>query len=164
MRIQVWHGSSMSILLSLILFVSALFPPPPEATWVWPTEGNKEVLRDFQAPLTPWGPGHRGLDLAATGDVLLAPVSGRISFSGTVVDRGVVTIATDNGFLVSMEPVTTELSAGTWVNKGDQIGTLDEGHCSQLCVHIGLRVDGRYRSPRLELGVGLRSVLLPWEA
>lgn len=152
----------MSLALTLILFFSTVFPPPPEATWVWPTAGNHVVLRDFQAPLTPWGPGHRGLDLAAEGDVLLAPVSGRISFSGVVVDRGVVTITTANGFLVSMEPVTTELSAGTWVSKGDTIGTLDPGHCSQPCVHIGLRVDGRYRSPRLELGVGLRSVLLPW--
>lgn len=152
----------MSAVLTALVVLSALFPPPPTATWSWPTEGPHEIVREFQAPLTPWGAGHRGLDIAASSDVLFAPVSGHISFSGLVVDRGVVTITTDEGFLVSMEPVSTELATGTRVRAGESIGILQPGHCTRPCVHLGLRVDGRYRSPRLPLGVELRSVLLPW--
>ncbi len=152
----------MTFLLAFVMALSVLFPPAPEASWEWPTQGSREVLRDFQAPATPWGPGHRGLDLAASGDEVQAPVAGVISFVGMVADRGVITITTSTGTQVSMEPVTSELSWGARVSQGEVIATLDQGHCSQLCLHIGLRIDGRYRSPRAELGIGLRSVLLPW--
>jgi len=47
----------------------------------------------FDAPVARWGPGHRGVDLAgAVGQVALAPVSGIVTFAGTVVDRGILTI------------------------------------------------------------------------
>jgi len=152
----------MLSVLATIVALSLLFPPPPEPTWEWPTEGPREVLRDFRAPSTPWGPGHRGLDLLASSERLVAPVSGTISFSGMVAERGVITITTDTGALVSMEPVSSDLVAGSRVSKGEVIAMIEPGHCSERCVHIGLRVDGRYRSPRTELGIGLRSVLLPW--
>jgi hypothetical protein len=80
-----------------------------------------------------------------------------------VADRGVITITTDRGWLVSMEPVQGVVSAGQRVNKGDLIAVVVPGHCVSLCVHIGLRVEGRYRSPRLELGILQRAVLLPWD-
>jgi len=62
------------------LILTALIPPHPEAIWEWPTSGEHRVLRDYQAPLTPWGSGHRGLDLAATGDTIVAPVAGVVTF------------------------------------------------------------------------------------
>lgn len=141
---------------------TSLMPDPPAAVWVWPTAGEHLVLHDFEAPLTPWGPGHRGLDLAASQEDIVAPVSGTISFSGWIVERGVLTIRTDEGWLVSMEPVTTEMSAGSTVHAGEPIGTLEHGHCEELCLHIGLRRDDRYQSPARELGLLKRAVLLPW--
>ena len=47
--------------------------------------------------------------------------------------------------------------------KGESIAELQSGHCPQLGVHIGLRVEDAYQSPRRELGVLQRAVLLPWE-
>ena len=144
------------------LVLNALLPPVEEAVWVWPTTGAQQVVRDFEAPLTPWGPGHRGLDLAASSDVVVAPVSGTLSFAGFVVDRAVLTITTAEGWKVSLEPVSTDLDIGSQISRGDLLGTLEEGHCRERCVHIGLRVGDRYRSPARELGVERRAVLLPW--
>lgn len=155
-----------SLLLALGLAL-ALIPGPPEATWTWPTQGPHVVLRDFRAPPTPWGAGHRGLDLAATGTQVLAPVAGVVSFSGVVVDRGVLTITTPSGHRVSLEPVTASVEMGATVSQGQEIAVLAPGHCQTLCLHIGLRTGSgdqqRYRSPRRELGIELRAVLLPWD-
>lgn len=157
----------MHQLIPVLLMLLSLIPPPPEPSWDWPTEGAKIVLREFQAPLTPWGPGHRGLDLAATGTTVVAPVSGVISFSGAVVDRGVLTITTATGDRVSLEPVTSPIEAGSMVTRGQDIAVLNDGHCARLCLHLGLRtgegINERYRSPRLELGILRRAVLLPWD-
>ena len=146
-------------LLALVLLL--LLPPMPAAVWTWPTEGEHRILRDFRAPSTPWGPGHRGLDLAAGGEDIIAPTGGVISFSGDVAGRGVLTLRTPEGLLISMEPVEALVSSGDRVSQGELIATLHPGHCAQLCVHLGLRVEGQYRSARRELGVLQRSVLLP---
>jgi hypothetical protein len=87
-----------------------------------------------------------------------------ISFSGDVASRGVLTITGPGGEQVSLEPVATELRSGDSVAKGEPIAELQSGHCATLCVHIGLRVEASYRSPRKELGVLQRAVLLPWPA
>ena len=145
------------------LILTTLIPPHPEAIWEWPTSGEHRVLRDFQAPLTPWGSGHRGLDLAATGDTIVAPVAGVITFSGWVVNRGVITITSAEGHRVSMEPVTALVPSGERVRAGEVIAELEPGHCPTLCVHLGLRVGEDYRSARRELGILKRAVLLPWE-
>ena len=155
------HPGLVSVVFWWLVF-SSLLPAPADAVWVWPTTGPQQVVRDFEAPLTPWGPGHRGLDLAASSDLVVAPVSGTVSFEGFVVDRGVLTITTLDGWKVSMEPVNTELDIGAHVTRGDVLGNLHEGHCDKRCLHIGLRVDDRYRSPARELGVEQRAVLLPW--
>ncbi len=146
----------------MVLVLASLIPPPPAAQWHWPTTGSHQVLRNFRAPLTPWGSGHRGLDLAATSDQVIAPTSGRVSFSGWVANRPVVTITTDRGHRVSMEPVSTDIEPGERVRAGDSLGVLHEGHCASLCVHIGLRIGDHYRSPKRELGILERAVLLPW--
>jgi murein DD-endopeptidase MepM/ murein hydrolase activator NlpD len=152
----------MLFITTVLSVVLALFPPVPPATWAWPTEGRQSIVRDFVAPATPWGPGHRGLDLAAAGNRIFAPVAGVISFSGRVANRGVITITTAQGWLVSMEPVEAIVANGARVSSGELIAWLAPGHCVNMCVHLGLRVDGRYRSPRLHLGMLQRSVLLPW--
>ena len=144
--------------LALLVF----FPPPPEPVWVWPTTGPARVIRDFQAPQTPWGPGHRGVDLSADSPGVRAPASGWISFQGHVAGRGVVTITTSQGWQISMEPVESELPHGEWVGAGQDLGQLQPGHCPELCLHLGLRIGDEYRSPSQELGLLRRAVLLPW--
>lgn len=155
------HPVAVSIILWWFVFGS-LLPAPADAHWLWPTTGPHHVVRDFEAPLTPWGPGHRGLDLAASSDEVVAPVSGTLSFEGFVVDRPVLTITTLEGWKVSLEPVSTELEIGALITQGDILGILEDGHCDERCLHIGLRADDRYRSPARQLGVEQRAVLLPW--
>nr|WP_271482943.1 hypothetical protein [Pontimonas sp.] len=65
---------------AFLVVLLVLLPPIPDAIWEWPTEGDQKVLRDFRAPSTPWGPGHRGLDLAASGANIVAPATGVVSF------------------------------------------------------------------------------------
>ena len=142
------------------LAILGLFTPPAPV-WDWPVEGDHAVVQDFQAPLTPWGAGHRGLDLRARpGTIVLAPVSGKVHFSGSVVNRGVITIETAQGWLVCMEAVEVELDRSRVV-RGEEIGRLQRGHCPGGCLHIGLRIDGQYRSPARELGILRRATLKP---
>ena len=137
------------------------FLAAPEPVWVWPVSHGKQVVREFDAPNSPWGAGHRGIDLAArAGDDVIAPVSGVVYFSGSVVDRGVLTIKTGSGQLVTLEPVDAHVASGR-VRAGQLVGTVSTGHCDGGCLHIGLRVDGEYRSPARELGISTRAVLRP---
>ncbi len=122
---------------ALLLVLLVLLPPIPDAIWEWPTEGDQKVLRDFRAPSTPWGPGHRGLDLAASGPNIVAPATGVVSFSGLVATRGVLTLRTPEGILISMEPVESLVTLGDLVKAGDLIATVQPGHCPQLCCTSG---------------------------
>ena len=129
--------------------------------WIWPVDATPAVVRDFDAPASEWGPGHRGLDLAAkTGTTVRAPVSGSVSFSGRVVDRVVITITTADGEKVTMEPVKLDEEPPKTVRAGERIGRVARGHCFEGCLHIGLRVDDQYRSPARELGIERRAVLV----
>jgi murein DD-endopeptidase MepM/ murein hydrolase activator NlpD len=151
-----------AFLLVALWALVGLFSPPP-ATWVWPVGGSHQVVRDFVAPESPWGPGHRGVDIGASrSNALIAPVSGRVRFVGEVVSRGVVTIETADGFLVSMEPVTIEIPSGSMVRAGQTMGSVDSGHCPTRCLHLGVRRDGNYLSPMGFFGYERRAMLLPW--
>jgi len=151
------------IRLLAVLLAMSLIPPPPAAVWTWPTTGQKVIVRDFHAPRTPWGAGHRGLDLAADSFTIVAPTSGTVTFSGWVVNRGIITITTPEGLKISMEPVTALVESGQRVRRGQQIALLEPGHCVSLCLHLGVRVGQEYRSARQELGLLQRAILLPWD-
>ncbi|MCX7522130.1 peptidoglycan DD-metalloendopeptidase family protein [Microbacterium sp. STN6] len=145
-----------------------LTPPSPashgaSARWAWPLAPPWRVLRGFEAPETRYSAGHRGIDLmAAPGDAVLAPEAGTIYFTGQVAGRPVVTLELDDAVLVSFEPVTSALAKDSTVTRGDRIGTLATGgHCNLHCMHVGVRVNGRYVSPLLYLGGVPRAVLLP---
>lgn len=156
------HPVWMRVIVMGLIVALSLFEPPP-ALWDWPVTGPHRILRDFDAPRSPWGPGHRGIDIElASGKALLAPVSGRLRFQGEVVDRGVVTIETSDGYLVSMEPVSVVLPKGSRVRQGQIIGEVASGHCRVRCLHLGLRIDGEYRSPAAFLGYERRALLVPW--
>ena len=130
-------------------------------SWAWPVASPHPVVRSYLAPLTRYSAGHRGIDLGAPDTAVRAPADGTVHFAGTVVDRGVLSVAHAGGLLSSYEPVTTTLKAGDLVRRGDVICTLQPGHCSTPCLHFGVRRDGEYVSPLLLLGEVPRSVLLP---
>lgn len=131
--------------------------------WHWPVPPPISVVSPFRAPATPYGAGHRGIDLATRpGAPVVAPASGTVSFAGQVAGRGVVAIDHGDGVVSAIEPVDALVAEGAAVSAGDGVGVVGSGgHCESACVHLGVRVDGEYVSPFLFLGGLPRAVLLP---
>lgn len=122
------------------------------------------ISNDFNPPAQNWNSGHRGIDFAADpGEPVLATTSGTVSFSGQVSGKGVITIVDANGLKFTNEPVDSDLTAGTHVTQGAIIGIVapsPNSHCSDKCVHIGVRQSERYLDPWPHLGGWTRIVLL----
>jgi murein DD-endopeptidase MepM/ murein hydrolase activator NlpD len=136
-------------------------------TWSWPLSPPWRIERAYVAPPTPYGVGHRGIDIAAGLDTpVLAPAPGTVLFAGRVVDRGVISIDHGNGVTSSYEPVTATVIAGTRVGVGDVIGHVSGLHPAPSgacpCLHMGTRLNGEYLSPLAFLSAIDRAVLLPW--
>ena len=112
----------------------------------WPLSPEPEVLGVFRAPGAIWGPGHRGVDLAAVeGAEVLAAADGVVAFAGRVVDRSVVSIDHPDGLRTTYEPVSPTVRAGQSVRAGEVIGHVAAGdagpHCAPAwCLHWGARV------------------------
>lgn len=110
------------------------------------------LVREFEAPTVRWGPGHRGVDLRSeTGSPVLAPQAGTVSFVGVVVDRPLVVISHPDGLRSTLEPVTSDLSTGATVARGEVVGVLATGvttHCAPAaCLHWGVRRGEAYIDP-----------------
>jgi murein DD-endopeptidase MepM/ murein hydrolase activator NlpD len=137
----------------------------------WPLSGEPDVVRLFHRPSSTYGPGHRGVDLAATpGQDVLASAEGVVIFAGRVAGRGVVSIRHNDGLRTTYEPVRWSVSPGQRVRRGQVIGTVAPGHdgCPvEACLHWGVRRDGTANTDYLD---PLRLVLpaaplrlKPWE-
>lgn len=133
--------------------------PLAERGWTWPTSPVR-ILGGYVAPAHPYGPGHRGIDLAGT--EVRAPADGVVAFVGTVAGRGVLSIDHGGGLVSSYEPVVSDLAAGAHVARGQPLATVAEGgHTAPASVHLGVRLDGEYINPLQLLGGVPRAVLLP---
>lgn len=154
-------GAMLAVLLALS--AAAADPPrPPGGRWSWPVGPPHAIARPYLAPATPYGAGHRGIDIRApAGSVVRAPADGVVHFAGFVVDRPVLSIAHAGGVLSSFEPVEATVAAGDHVRRGQVVGVLLAGHCAAPCLHLGARIAGEYVNPLLFLGEVPRAVLLP---
>ncbi|AKH87040.1 hypothetical protein AA958_25995 [Streptomyces sp. CNQ-509] len=141
-------------------------PRPPGVDAVWPVDGGPRgrpvVERGFEAPRSPYGPGHRGVDLrASAGKPVRAAAAGRVSFAGRVAGRGVLAVdhpGTGRPPLrTTYEPVVPAVRKGERVGKGQVIGHLQGGgyHCATACLHWGLRRGPVYLDPLSLLPPGL---------
>ncbi|MEU5283262.1 M23 family metallopeptidase [Streptomyces sp. NPDC020755] len=120
----------------------------------WPLAGRPAVLRGWEPPAGPYGPGHRGVDLAAgPGARVLAVADGRVSFAGRVAGRGVVAVEVAGSgsppLRTTYEPVRALVEEGASARAGQPVGVLEEGpfHCDGGCLHWGLRRGGAYLDP-----------------
>ena len=161
-------ASSLAALSVVIVVTDAIAAPPGTvALWDWPADGERSIVRPFLAPATDYGAGHRGIDISAGDEAdgaiidLLAPADGTVHFAGFVVNRPVLSIDHGGGVLSSYEPVKTELAKGDRVRRGEVIGEIQDGHCVDPCLHVGVRINRAYVSPLLFFGGLKRAVLLP---
>lgn len=138
-------------------------PVAPVGAWAWPLGGPGDLLAVFDRPEAPWAAGHRGVDLkTARGATVRSPAAGVVAFVGVVVDRPVVTVDHGNGLVSSFEPALADVVVGEPVSPGQVVAGVDTGgHCSDVCLHWGVRLNGEYIDP-LSLVMDRRpSVLLP---
>jgi murein DD-endopeptidase MepM/ murein hydrolase activator NlpD len=108
------------------------------------------VVRPFAPPTTPYGPGHRGVDLAApVGTTVLAAGAGIVSFAGVLAGRGVVAV-TRGDVRTTYEPLAVLVHTGEPVAAGTPLGLLMAGHAAcrpSSCLHWGLIRGQVYLSP-----------------
>jgi murein DD-endopeptidase MepM/ murein hydrolase activator NlpD len=123
----------------------------PAHGWRWPLAGRPAVVRRFDPPASPYGPGHRGVDLAAVpGARVLAAGRGVVVWAGVLAGRGVVSVRHQAGLRTTYEPLTPTVRAGQVVPAGDSLGLLAAGHLGCLraaCLHWGLLRGTTYLDP-----------------
>ena len=153
--------------LTALLLAAALALPtaPTDPVGVWPLQPQPEVVRGFDPPESPYGTGHRGVDLlGSVGQPVLAALPGTVTYSGALAGRGVVVV--DHGATrTTYEPVAATVSVGTPVAAGTQIGTLQlaGSHCfPRACLHWGWIEGETYLDPLLLVGAGPVRLLPLW--
>ncbi len=142
-------------------------PPagPAVSAYVAPV-AEVSVVRPFEAPATPFGPGHRGVDLATrSGQAVHAAGTGVVSFAGSVAGRGVVVVQHADSVSTEYEPVAPTVARGQRVHIGAVIGHVQGRHGSCApggCLHWGARRGTAYFDPLLLLRPLGPVRLLPW--
>ncbi|WP_435215260.1 M23 family metallopeptidase [Streptomyces sp. bgisy034] len=136
-------------------------PAVPTVGRAWPVGVRPPILRGWEPPATTYGRGHRGVDLAApAGTPVRAVTAGRVFFAGRVAGKGVVSVELpgtgDPPLRTTYEPVRAVVKKGAEVEAGEVVGTVEAtgSHCTETCVHWGLRRAGTYLDPL--------SLLPPW--
>ena len=110
-----------------VALAAALFAPAPALGWSWPVSGS--VLTGFAFDRAhPYAAGqHRGIDIgAAEGVAVSAPVSGTVSFAGSVPSSGrTISIETSDGYSVTLVHLGSySVRRGQQVAEHDVVGTV----------------------------------------
>jgi murein DD-endopeptidase MepM/ murein hydrolase activator NlpD len=151
-------GKSVTAAVPAEPFPAAAPPVGPRSELGWPLPGNAVVTRPFEAPDQPYGPGHRGVDLAGyPGEPVLAAGAGVVAFAGLVAGVAVVSIDHPSGLRTTYEPVQPTVEVGLAVAAGQQVGVLAAGHpgCpAAACLHWGVRRGAEYLDPLWLLAAG----------
>lgn len=151
---------TLAVLLALLL--ASAVPAPAAAAdpdGVWPLRPRPAVATGFDPPASPWGAGHRGVDLVGSpGQVVRAALPGTVSYAAGLAGRGVVVVS-HGTTRTTYEPVQAEVSVGDPVGAGDRLGTLQAApsHCvPRSCLHWGWidSSSGDYLDPLRLVGVG----------
>ncbi len=123
-------------------------------TWTWPARGP--IARGFDPPASPYGAGHRGIDIAvAAGTPVLAPAAGVVSFAGRVAGQLFVSIDHGSGLVSTSSYLSEALVAeDDTVVPGQPVARSGPGHPGSAFehVHFGVRLGGVYVDPLDYLG------------
>lgn len=162
------------LLATVALLVAALTVPPAHAIdgtdgtdplGVWPLQPRPEVVATFDPPDSPYGSGHRGVDLLGRpGQTVHAALPGIITYAAPLAGRGVVVV--DHGTTrTTYEPVTADVDVGDRVPGGGVIGRLQlpGSHCfPRACLHWGWIRGATYLDPLRLVGAGPVRLLPLW--
>jgi len=137
-----------------VLASSAAGPARAAGDWTWPVVGP--VIRGFDPPDSPYGSGHRGIDIAApVGTPVRAAAAGLVTFAGPVGGRLFVTV--DHG--AGLESTYSFLDAiavrrGDVVSQGQPIARSGTGHAGDVvpALHFGVKLADVYVDPLDYLG------------
>jgi murein DD-endopeptidase MepM/ murein hydrolase activator NlpD len=124
------------------------------ANWQWPVVGP--VIDAFDPPDTPFGAGHRGIDIATpVGTVIVAPEAAKVTFAGKVGGQLFVTLDHGGG----VESTYSWLSAtlvrkNDVVARGQAIARTGPGHPGKTPahLHLGVKLNDVYQDPLAYLG------------
>ncbi|MDT9593867.1 M23 family metallopeptidase [Nocardioides zeae] len=148
----------------LVALATLVAPPagaaPPGRTdpvGVWPLDPRPAVVERFDPPADPYGPGHRGVDLAGSvGQTVRAALGGRVTYAGRLAGKGVVVVA-HGATRTTYEPVTAAVAVGDEVAAGAALGVLElaGSHCRPaVCLHWGWIEGETYLDPLRLVGAG----------
>jgi murein DD-endopeptidase MepM/ murein hydrolase activator NlpD len=143
--------------LVLVLVAIALTGPQPASAsgaWTWPVSGP--LIRAFDPPASPYGSGHRGIDIAIRlGSPVLAPAPARVAFAGKVAGHLFVTLDHGGGLESTYSWLLSILvKKGDLVNASDVIATSGPGHPVDVIpnLHLGVKLHDVYVDPLDYLG------------
>ena len=126
-------------------------PAPASAagTWTWPVTGP--VIRGFDPPDSPFGAGHRGIDIAVPyGSVAVAPADSRVAFAGPVGGRLFITLDHGGGLESTFSWVSSlEVRRGDQIRQRQPIAHTGGGHTGDPVanLHFGVKLDDAYVDP-----------------
>lgn len=136
-------------MLCVILAFSLPGPAHAAGDWVWPVVGP--MIRGFDPPDSPFGSGHRGIDIAAAvGTAVRATAAGTVTFAGPVGGRLFLTIDHGGGLESTYSWVEAlHVRRGDPVARGQLIARSGTGHAGVLVphLHLGVRVLDAYVDP-----------------
>lgn len=113
------------------------------------------ITRPFEAPLGPYGPGHRGVDYAVSmGTRVRAAADGTVIFAGPVAGSLAVTIQHEGDVRTTYSVLSQILvHTGDRVRQGEWVGLSGITHPGQgPGLHFGVKVGDAYVDPSSLLG------------
>ena len=135
-------------------------PPPVPPLWM-PVAGA--VVRGFDTRAGPYGPGHRGIDIAASvGELVRSPAAGRVVFAGRVAGTNWVSLLVAPGVVVTLgpllDPILDPAATADRLRRRTPVGRVGPGHSTPpvgraasgregATLHLSVRVDGVYVDP-----------------
>lgn len=157
--------SPLSLLLTVVLGLGPVAPDGPDPVGVWPLHPTPEVVRGFDPPASPYGAGHRGVDLLGRpGQPVRTALAGTVTYAGRLAGLGVVVVS-HGTTRTTYQPVLATVTIGQPLARGDPVGTLElpGSHCfPRACLHWGWIAGETYLDPLRLVGAGPVRLLPLW--